>query len=544
MESEREKGVDSRRLKEGGSFCRTLKKLRLTAVLVFALLSFSFTGFVSQANAGEKRIRILYVNDFHGFSQPYRPYGMDDQWGGAAFLDKKIRALRADPSIPTLLLAAGDMIQGNNWANLFQGRSVIELMNLMAFDAMVMGNHELDFGQDVLKQRIREAAFPVLAANVLGLPELKPYMIKELDGIKVAVIGLVTEHTPTCTHPANAVGLTFISPIKVLKTYLPELRRTADVVIVLSHLGHDMDRFLAGQVSGVDAIIGGHSHTRVAKPPCIGNTLVLQAWEHGRALGVLDLTVEEGRVTDSSSRLIDVKPEDGAAGESVAELVQRYQQRMDAVLDSVVGRTRVSLNGAEVRFRETNFGNLVADVVRRTAGAEVALINGGTIRASIRKGPVRLKELYSALPFNNYVVAFRLRGDQLRAALEHGLARVEFRDGAFPQISGMTLTYDPSAPAGRRIKTLFVGGQALEAGREYTVATNDFLAAGGDGYKAFAEVIHAEDLVEPSAAGRPGAKLVFNDAGRWLRDLVADTLRTQGEIHPVRENRIVEIFHP
>ncbi len=308
-----------------------MKKLRLTAVLVFALLSFSLTGFVSQVNAGEKRIRILYVNDFHGFSQPYRPYGMDDQWGGAAFLDKKIRALRADPSIPTLLLAAGDMIQGNNWANLFQGRSVIELMNLMAFDAMVMGNHELDFGQDVLKQRIREAAFPVLAANVQGLPELKPYMIKELDGIKIAVIGLVTEHTPTCTHPANAVGLTFISPIKVLKTYLPELRRTADVVIVLSHLGHDVDRFLAGQVSGVDAIIGGHSHTRVAKPPRIGNTLVLQAWEHGRALGVLDLTVEEGRVTDSSSRLIDVKPEDGAAGGSVAELVQRYQQRMDAV---------------------------------------------------------------------------------------------------------------------------------------------------------------------------------------------------------------------
>jgi len=522
-----------------------MKKLCLPALLALVLLSLTATVFLAPLDAGEKRqLRILHVNDFHGFAEPYKPGGSDGKAGGAVFLAAQIQAFRADPAVPTLLLAAGDMIQGDNWANLFQGKSVIELMNAMAFDGMVIGNHELDFGQAVLKQRIRQAAFPVLAANVRGLPELKPFMVKEVGGVKVAVIGLVTEHTPTSTHPANAVGLTFLSPRATLERYLPELRGRADVVIVLTHLGHDADRFLAAQVHGADAVIGGHSHTRVTDPPRIGNTLVLQAWEHGKALGVLDLTLENGRVTASSARLIDVKPDGPPAKGPVVALIDRYSHQVDKALNVVVGRSRVSLNGAEVRVRETNFGNFVADVVRRTAGAEVALINGGSIRRSIRKGPIRLKDLYSALPFNNYVVAFRLRGDRLRAALEHGVAGVELGAGAFPQISGMTMTYDPSAPPGRRIKTISVGGRALVPDKEYTVATNDFIAAGGDGYKVFGEVISAYDLVDPSAVGQPGAKLVYNDAGHWLRDIVADRIRVQGEIRPVVENRIGQILGP
>jgi 2',3'-cyclic-nucleotide 2'-phosphodiesterase (5'-nucleotidase family) len=526
-------------------FHKAMKKFRLLVILLFVLLGLAATGFVCPLNAGEvKRIRILHVNDFHGYAEQYRPYGSEEQCGGAVFLDAKIRALRADPYLPTLLLAAGDMIQGDNWANLFQGRSVVELMNAMAFDGMVIGNHELDFGQAILKQRIEEAGFPVLAANVRGFPELKPFMIREIGGVKVAVIGLVTEHTPTSTHPANAVGLTFLSPRETLEMYLPELRKAADVVIALTHLGHDADRYLAAQVQGVDAVIGGHSHTRVTDPPRIGNTLVLQAWEHGKALGVLDLTLEDGRVTASNARLIDVKPEGSVPPGPVAVLVDKYQQQMNMVLSEVVGRSRVGLNGAEVRFKETNFGDLVADIVRRTADADVALINGGTIRRSIRKGPILLKDIYSALPFNNYVVAFRLRGSQLRVALEHGVAGVENGAGAFPQISGMTMTYDSAAPPGMRIQSISIGGRALEPEREYTVATNDFLAAGGDGYKVFGEAVKAEDLIGPVAAGKPGSKLVYNDAGRWLRDIMADYIRANREICPVTENRIVELFRP
>ncbi len=524
---------------------RAFKNLRFVAILFFALLCLAIGGFPGPLEAGEiKRIRILHVNDFHGFVQPYRPFGSNEEKGGAVFLAAKIEELRADPAVPTLLLAAGDMIQGDNWANLFQGRSVIELMNTLAFDGMVMGNHELDFGQAVLKERISEAAFPVLAANVQGIPELKPFMIREIGGVRVAVIGLVTEHTPTSTHPANAVGLTFLSPRATLEAYLPELRRRAEVVIVLTHLGHEADRRLAEQVSGVEALIGGHSHTRVADAPRINNALVLQAWEHGKALGVLDLTVEDGRVTASSARLVDVKPVGTPPTVRVAVLVYRFQRQMDGVLGEEIGRTRVHLNGAEVRFRETNFGDWVADIVRRTAGADVALINGGTIRMSIRKGTIRLKDIYSALPFNNYIVAFRLRGKQIRAALEHGVSRVEFQDGAFPQVSGLTMTYDPLAPPGRRVLRVSVGGRVLEPEREYTVATNDFIAAGGDGYTVFGEVLSPSDLMDPAAVGRPGAKLVYNDAGRLLRDIVADAVRARGEIAPLPERRIVEGSRP
>src|SRR4030042_603786 len=146
-------------------------KILICFILLFILST-------SLAYSQDYEIRILYVNDFHGFAEPYKPLGSDELHGGIAYLAAKVDKLRKEK--PSLFLAAGDMIQGNNWANLFQGESVIELMNEMGFDAMVLGNHEFDFGQEVLKKRISEASFPILGANVKGMEGLKPYVIKEL----------------------------------------------------------------------------------------------------------------------------------------------------------------------------------------------------------------------------------------------------------------------------------------------------------------------------------------------------------------------------
>lgn len=155
--------------------------------------------FVSNLSAETIELRILYVNDFHGFANPHKSLASDKLLGGVSYLAEILEKLRHEK--PSILLSAGDMIQGDNWANLFEGKSVIELMNAMEFDAMVVGNHEFDFGQEVLKQRILEARFPILGANVEGLELLKPYIIKEISGIKVAIIGIVTEDTPVSTHP-------------------------------------------------------------------------------------------------------------------------------------------------------------------------------------------------------------------------------------------------------------------------------------------------------------------------------------------------------
>jgi 2',3'-cyclic-nucleotide 2'-phosphodiesterase (5'-nucleotidase family) len=488
--------------------------------------------------ATQHEIRIIHMNDFHGFAVPYKPYGSDEAQGGLAYLAARADELRAEK--PTLFLAAGDMIQGNNWANLFQGKSSIEAMNAMNFDAMVVGNHEFDFGQAILRERIGEASFPILGANVVGLSELKPYIVKNVDGISIAVIGIVTGDTPVTTHPKNVTGLQFLSPEDTARKYAQDLRGESNIVVVLSHLGFSGDTDLAKKVDGLDVIIGGHSHTKVVKPALVGKSVVTQAFEHGKALGVLDLTVRNGKVVGASGRLETIKPT-GKENATVGAIVAKYQQKVDAVMNETVGEALTDLDGVHVRLQETNLGNLITDVMRKTAGSDVAIINGGTIRTSIRQGPVRVNHVYAVVPFDNYIVAINLSGQQIRDTLEHGVSAVEDEEGRFPQVSGLIFTYDRNSPKGSRIKEVFVAGQPLVADKEYTVATNDFLAAGGDGYKAFGDSVKSSKDYAVIGGAMKGEKLVYSDSGRWLRDVVIDHVKTQKELSPKVEGRIKEL---
>ena len=261
--------------------------------------------------ADQVDLKILYVNDFHGFAEPYKPTGSDAPLGGIAYLAGAVD--RARGKQPSLLLAAGDMIQGNPWANLFRGKSTIDVMNAMKFDAMVVGNHEFDFGPKVLKERMAQARFPLLGANVKGFPALKPYVIKNLQGVRIAIIGVVTPETPVATHPRNVAGLTFSTPESAVKKYLPELKGRADIIIVLSHCGFQADKELAARVPGIDVIVGGHSHTKILQPELVGQTIIVQAWEHAKALGVLNLQVKDGKIIGFDGALQEISPATGAA---------------------------------------------------------------------------------------------------------------------------------------------------------------------------------------------------------------------------------------
>jgi 2',3'-cyclic-nucleotide 2'-phosphodiesterase (5'-nucleotidase family) len=431
------------------------------------------------------------------------------------------------------------MIKGNNWSDFFQGASVMALMNLMRFDAMVPGNHEFDYGLAVLRQRLQEARFPVVAANVKGLAEVKPYVIKELAGLKIALLGLLTPETPIITHPRNTAGLQFLPPAAVVKEYLPQLRQKADLVVVLSHLGYPEDRELAAQVPGLDLIVGGHSHTKLLEPVQVNSTVIVQAWEHGKALGVVDLTVKDGKIVGATGRLEEVKPQAGwAEATAVKELVAKYQGQLDAVLNVVVGKTLLDLEGGKgAPSRETNFGDLVADVLRESSGAEAALINRGTIRKGIKQGDIRKKDLYAALPFDNFPVVLKLSGRQLRAALEYGLAAGEQDLRKFPQVAGMTVVYNRNAPAGNKIKEILVNGWPLAPEGQYTVATHDFLAAGGDGYQMLREAVGGAQ--EPYAMAK-SPQVVYVDQGAWLRDLVGEYIEKQKVIEPKEAGRLKE----
>jgi 5'-nucleotidase/UDP-sugar diphosphatase len=510
-----------------------------TILFMVLCVALAVTLSVPVAYGDEKEIRILYMNDFHGFAGEHKAFGSDEVLGGVAYSAWRADALRKGR--PTILLAAGDMMQGNNWANFFQGRPVIEVMNAMGFDAMALGNHEFDFGQGVLKERISEARFPVLCANVEGIAGIKPYTIKEVNGVRIAIIGVVTQDAPVTTHPKNVVGLTFSAPFTAAEKYVKELRHKVDIVLVLSHMGLNQDMLLASRVKGIDVIVGGHTHSKLVNYMRINSTVVVQAWEHGLALGVLDLAVKDGKIANVKSHLEEINPAKMKKQPAVDAIVEKYEKQIDAVMDQPVGEAEVDLDGKNVRLRETNLGNFVADIIREKAGADGAIINGGGIRTSISKGIVRVKDVYSVLPFDNYIVAIRLTGRRIREALEHGVSGVEDEEGRFPQISGLAFAYSKSARKGSRVKTIMIGGKPVEPDGVYTIATNDFIAVGGDGYKVFGEAVKSSKDYRVAGGAIKGENLVYSDAGKWVRDIVIDYLKEKKRVSPAVDGRIKEL---
>lgn len=479
------------------------------------------------------QLRLLYVNDFHGFAEPYQPSGSQGKLGGIAGLAGEVNRLRKER--PTLLLAAGDMIQGNPWANLFEGKSTIEVMNAMDFAAMVLGNHEFDFGQEVLKQRIREARFPVLAANVQGMPGyFNPYVLKEVSGLTIAIIGLITEETGITTHPKNVQGLTFTPIIDATKKIFQELGEKPDLVIVLSHLGLPADFRLAQETNGIQIIIGGHTHTRIESPMQVKETLIVQAWEHAKVLGVLDLTIQDRKIIHYEGRLIPIRPELQRPDPMVVEIVDRYKKETATLLEKVIGEAQVDLKGTGSRFQETNLGNLVADILRKETGADVALINGGSLRADILQGPIRMKDLFNILPFVNHPVVLKVSGQELKDILEYGLSDQSGTGGRFPQVSGIRVSYSLSAQEGQRITSFLVGGKKWDPQGWYSLATNDFLAAGGDGYNLLKQIMGKKDGDSSPLSSR----LVLFDSGREIRAMVIDYLKNKKQISASVEGRI------
>lgn len=502
--------------------------------------------FCVSAEAAPRTVRILHINDFHGFANPVVASSTNPPIGGAAFLAGKVAELKADGN--ALFLAAGDLMQGDSWVNLSQGRASIELMNQMELDATCLGNHEFDFGTAVLRQRISEARFPVLAANLYGMPEVSASSLFKRNGLKISVIGIVTDETPQSSHPRNTVGLRFASPVETARKQIAAATPDTDLIVLLTHLGHEVDRKLAESIcTGTEAgalpvvVVGGHSHTRVEKPVQIGNCYVLQAWEYGKVLGVADISIEDRKIVKIDGRLLEIKPSEAKPLPEVQSLVDKYNKEVTAILGRQVGNSQVDLVQQGVRQEETNFGDLIADVVRKETGAQAALINGGSIRTGIPKGAITARQVYASMPFNNYLVAVRMTGAQLLETLEHGVSGIENGEGRFPQVSGIRFVFNPSNPVGKRILSASVDGKPLDPSKEYTVATLDFIAAGGDGYTAFGKAIRSSGDFSEVAGAMKSSRLVYNDPGRFLRDVVLETLGRIGSVNQVTDGRISKV---
>ncbi len=434
-----------------------------------------------------QKVTILHFNDFHG--NLLAPEAEDGRGGLARIAGtiNQIRAENAQTGTPTLLLIAGDVLQGTPLSTVFHGEADFAALNRMDVTAMALGNHEFDYGMPNLNKLIEMADFPLLAANIRRKVDgtmLLPGTVRvDVGKETIVIIGLTTPETRVTTMPSNVANLNFDDPAAVATKLAERATRTRDrVVVALTHLGHDEDKQLAEQVPALDVIVGGHSHTEVQEAALAGNAVIVQAKSYGEYLGRLDLMIEDGKVCGYEYGLI---PTDASApvDQEVASIIGSYVGRLNSEIKRVVGEAGVFLNGVrdDVRSGETNLGNAITDAMRVVSGAPIAMHNSGGIRESINVGPITLEEVMQVLPFGNEVATVELTGAQLREILQRSVSEPR-PFGGFLQVSGLKITAEND-----RITEVLVGTEPLDDSKSYLVATNAFLMEGGDGYETFTE---------------------------------------------------------
>ncbi|WP_027480499.1 bifunctional metallophosphatase/5'-nucleotidase [Deinococcus pimensis] len=452
-------------------------------------------------------ITIIHNNDLHAHIDPVT-VGRN-QYGGYARVATLIRQYRASDVNP-LVLSGGDTFQGTLYFNVYEGLADVLFMNYAGYRAMAAGNHEFDLGPRALAEFARAARFPVLAANLDVSAEpllrdlVRPSTVLTVDGEKIGLVGAVTPDLPIVSSPGPNVRILDLT--RSLTAAVEGLRKQGvDKIILLSHLGFPLEQQVARDVPGLDVIVGGHSHTLLGDfpdadfpksegpyPTVVQNgadrTLIVSAWEWGKVLGRLRVDFDaDGRVTAWEGRPVAVTegvPEDP----TVKAMTETLAVPLAALRAQVVGNTALGLDGARenVRKRETPMANVIADATlagAKQAGAVLALVNGGGVRASIDPGPITYAEAIAVQPFGNTLDVLDLRGTELRAALEHGVAAWSDGKGQFLHVSrGTRYTFDPTKPAGQRVTDVTVDGRPLDPDATYRVALNNFIANGGDGF--------------------------------------------------------------
>ena len=466
-------------------------------------------------------IVILHTNDVHGAIDGYA----------------KVAALKAQYEAEgayVLVMDAGDFIQGQPAVSLSQGATAVELMNMVGYDVAIPGNHEFDYGYDNLKALAEKAEFPILAANITanGTAALDENVVFTApDGTTIGVFGLDTPETATKANPAKIKGLTFAAGEEMFAIASKEVEKLADCdyVVCLGHLGIDAESTgnrsidLLEKVTGIDLFIDGHSHSDLAaiaaatnENRTVGETVVTSTGTALQSIGVV--TIKDGAITTETVSTADITvAEDDAIAARAAEI----NAEIDAEYGAKFAESEVDLNGERDpgnRTEETNLGDLIADALLWKAQeqgekADVAITNGGGIRASISAGDITKKDINTVLPFGNTLGIIKLTGSELLNALEASTYCTPTAVGAFPQVSGIEFTvntfkaydqgeqYPGSTYYGpksiNRVTINSVGGKDFDPNATYTIVTNDFMAAGGDTYYAFAAADAYYDLGLP-----------------------------------------------
>lgn len=437
---------------------------------------------------------LVHTNDMHGQVLPR------DGSGGMAELATVIRRER-----PDLILDGGDMFTGTMISDEFFGKAMIEILNKIGYAAVALGNHEFDYGVPELRNRLKEARFPVLSANVSGVPEVQPYTILNVKGLRIGVIGLTVENLSDVTHPKNLSTIKVVRPVDALRDILPKVRPLADLIFLVAHVTFEEQVQVAKAFPEIRVIVAGHPH--MSRTTQVGQTLIVETGVSTQNVGKVEIRLNGKTIESMTSQMIPVR---GVAKDpEIQSIIAPYERQLAARSAERIGEATDFLVKSD--SQESPLNNFLADAIRDFAGTQIAFHNVGGIRAPLRKGPITKGDMYEVLPFQNTVVKMSLSGAQMK----HLLARRVIA------VSGVQVSWDTTRPyPNLLVSATLANGQPIQDATRYTVATNDFMAAGGDG---LAEL-------------NQGASI--EDTGTLLRDAVASYLMKHPVVSAATDGRV------
>jgi 2',3'-cyclic-nucleotide 2'-phosphodiesterase (5'-nucleotidase family) len=456
------------------------------------LLALATIALAGAAHAATARITFILVNDIYLMGDQMMPDGQ--RRGGFARLAAVVKTERAKGG-HVVLAHAGDTLSPSLMSGIDHGAHIIALTNMVAPDIFVPGNHEFDFGKATFLQRMDEAQFPLFAANMRGpdgrpLAKFKDRLLIEVDGVRIGLTGATYDGSARVSSPQD---LTFAPTVATMQEQAERLRREgADFIVAVVHAPREQD-YKIFATRAVDLLLSGHDHDLFIEFD--GRNAMVESSHDAHYVTAIDVAIDVKEASAGRSvhwwpqfRIIDtatVTPDP-----HVAAVVARYEEALSRALDVPIGTTAVELDSrvATVRAREAAIGNLIADAMRASGRADAAVMNGGGIRGGKIYAPgttITRRDILAELPFGNRMVTMEVTGAGLKRALDNGLSTWPNPGGRFPQVSGLTIVADGSRPPGARIVSITVDGAPLDETRIYRIATNDFLANGGDGYVSF-----------------------------------------------------------
>ncbi|MGQ9603647.1 MAG: bifunctional metallophosphatase/5'-nucleotidase [bacterium] len=532
---------------------------KLVIVLIAALL-----GLGSDRGREPIHIIIMHTNDVHGGIDRQGATYMDEEFppqlGGGASLARLVDRLRKGAEAEGkgfLLIDTGDIWQGTPVGNYKGGEVVIEFMNRLGYDIWVPGNHEFDAGLENAFKLMNLARFPVLGANLVDaetgeIPDpIKPYVIKEIAGVRIGMIGIITEETKFYVLPESVQKIDFLDVKEVTQRYIEELRERVDLIFVVGHIGIPYDVWseyremvasgvekkirygmnameLAHHVKGIDLMVCGHIHVGYEggwEDP-LTHTICLQTYGRGTGVGIYEIMVDPVtkkiigyQLPERTRSIVTLFEDEFWPDPKIGSFIKEWVDSAEVGMDEPIGQALIDIT--RVGVGESQLGNLVTDAMREAVEADVAFTNLGGIRTNISMGVITPRDVFRAIPFDNKIVYFEMTGSFLKHVLEWRVKGM--RQGLY--ISGAKAVYSRARPDFDRIVELYIGGEPWDPDRIYRVATTDFIAAGNIGLQILTQIpsdyVYATDIPVKEAVVdyiRKHSPLAPRIEGRFVRD--------------------------